>query len=926
MSLRAGLSTGLPLPLSISATPSASVSGSGSGSAFTPLQPHAESEAHQTSLRLENLRRWTTQIQAEVHTLEQRLQRREPGQDAARVGPAPGHVPLLGTSSSRGAAAARAAATAPSSASGSAARGALGPLLPTGLSGGFQALCQQRDSARLTSKLNFACNQTRDPAHLCKPPALDAQRQTLVPSCGTCMKDGDKTLAISWLRELSDPGLRSLNLFCHVHTMMGMSDLGAKLQEKKHKHTIMAMFQRVVESLQRPSQHKELAQQFVSWIRDDLGEGDYATALETKLEHMPLTTRTCAALGYDQGGIPTHDNATERGNATAHAATNKKRGGFSATLQKISTFVAADSLLDHAFADSLRADVWGVQAIKTMQAMESTRVYPCTDRCKKGCVANCAVVINPVACGIEMELALEELNPTFRQVPAGTPAKDAVWDLEKHLLAKKRKVLLVPTATTIRSILDSLPARRMTGQTVDEQFIQQILQEICSDGMPSWVDTFTLLMTLTLEEFMGGTFFGLDDPKPMTLSDVADWMVTFAIMTNEQDPAIVERILSKYERGVPARTSGAYTNGATVDRKLAAELGVWLCRCPGKLLMNVWVQRAANASLPMGRVIPLPADSSELYLADFLKRTSCLHVVLKMIRDGTIKLPRDFETTQVASRGGRPVNFVSGTGRLCEAAASSSGRGRRQDSAATNLQETEKLLATVNIQAGAASGSRADRRVGLADTLTAHTPNAPYRGQRLTKSALQAKISQKRGRGISKRRPHDAEKTRTGKGGASAPSKTQPKLTSRKPATADTSTARTNAVTAHGSQTCRVMSRREQKQPADNSLVQEGADASYAPAPAPAPTAASTSRTTTAAAASVGRRAEKQSALESSGPGPAKRLRSAAPAGVNVDWEEGTAARLWELSATGEQVALLGQPWASEVQVSSSWRPWLMRE
>ena len=136
------------------------------------------------------------------------------------------------------------------------------------------------------------------------------------------------------------------------------------------------MFQRVVESLQRPSQHKELAQQFVSWIRDDLGEGDYATALETKLEHMPLTTRTCAALGYDQGGIPTHDNATERGNATAHAATNKKRGGFSATLQKISTFVAADSLLDHAFADSLRADVWGVQAIKTMQAMESTRVYP----------------------------------------------------------------------------------------------------------------------------------------------------------------------------------------------------------------------------------------------------------------------------------------------------------------------------------------------------------------------------------------------------------------------------------------------------------------------------------------------------------------------------------------------------------------------
>ena len=212
MSLRAGLSTGLPLPLSISATPSASVSGSASGSAFTPLQPHAESEAHQTSLRLESLRRWRTEIQAEMDTLEQRLPIREPGQDAARVGPAPGHVPLLGTSSSRGTAAARAAATAPSSASGSAARGALGPLLPPGLSGGFQALCKQQNGARLSAKLNFACNQTRDPAHLCQPPALDAQRQTLVPSCGTCMKDGDKTLAISWLRELSDPGLRSLNL------------------------------------------------------------------------------------------------------------------------------------------------------------------------------------------------------------------------------------------------------------------------------------------------------------------------------------------------------------------------------------------------------------------------------------------------------------------------------------------------------------------------------------------------------------------------------------------------------------------------------------------------------------------------------------------------------------------------------------------
>jgi len=274
------------------------------------------------------------------------------------------------------------------------------------------------------------------------------------------MKDGDKTLAIAWLRELSNPTLRSLNLFCHVHTMMGMADLGTKLKDKTNKHRIMELFQRIVESWQRPSQHKRVADKFVEWIRHDLDEGAFASALAMKFHHMPLTTRTCAALGYDQGGIPTHDNATERGNATAHAATRKKRGGFGQTLRMVSTFVTQDSLQDHSFADHLRQDVWGVKALQTILQLGSFRVHPCTPRCStQGCNANCEVVINPVECGIEMKLPLEALNDNFRNVPPDTAAKDAVWDLEAHVVKTQRKVVLAHEHQSARRCRISIPRR-----------------------------------------------------------------------------------------------------------------------------------------------------------------------------------------------------------------------------------------------------------------------------------------------------------------------------------------------------------------------------------------------------------------------------------------------------------------------------------
>jgi hypothetical protein len=487
---------------------------------------------------------------------------------------------------------ARDPSTARSSGGGSAVRRAVPPppALPPGLSGGFRALCAQKDGSGVTSRLNFEFNRTRTGVHLINPPPVDTPRQDMVPSCGTCMKDGDKTLAIAWLRELSNPTLRSLNLFCHVHTMMGMADLGTKLKDKTNKHRIMELFQRIVESWQRPSQHKRVADKFVEWIRHDLDEGAFASALAMKFHHMPLTTRTCAALGYDQGGIPTHDNATERGNATAHAATRKKRGGFGQTLRMVSTFVTQDSLLDHSFADNLRQDVWGVKALQTILQLGSFRVHPCTNRCSThGCNANCEVVINPVECGIEMKLPLEALNDNFRNVPPDTAAKDAVWDLEAHVVKMQRKVVLVPTATTLASILSTMPARRAGQKPIDEDLIRDLLQQPCSDGMPSWVDTFALLMDLTLDEFMEGTHFKLENPKPMSMEDVADWMVAFSIMTNETDPAIVERILSKYERGVPSTATGAYRQGATVDRTLAARIGVWLCRCPGDAIIDARV-------------------------------------------------------------------------------------------------------------------------------------------------------------------------------------------------------------------------------------------------------------------------------------------------------------------------------------------------
>ena len=260
-----------------------------------------------------------------------------------------------------------------------------------------------------------------------------------------------------------------------------------------------------------------------------------------------------------------------------------------------------------------------------------------------------------------------------------------------------------------------------------------------------------------------------------------------------------------------------------------------------------------------------------------------MHVVLKMILDGTLKLPGSFDTTRVQAVRGRPAHFVSGTGRVVDRAAASSSRSGQELSDQSNFQLTQQVLTTINLHAGAASGSRGDRRVGMGDSITAHSRNAPFRGQRSSKGSALARASKKKGKGLFKTPSSGRKQKGLGPG---APLRRVRREASKHQSTKTAREApKTDSVRA--ARVAGRISRSSQQEPR-----------------------ASASRRNSIPSGPPAKSATTQESLH-------KRTRSQPPAGESVPWEPRGADFLLHSTTSANKVSLLAPPWASQKQVRS---------
>ena len=177
------------------------------------------------------------------------------------------------------------------------------------------------------------------------------------------------------------------------------------------------------------------------------------------------------------------------------------------------------------------------------------------------------VCLNPVDCAIKIPgFKLDVFDESLRAVTGST----RLWDINTDLRKERRDVLLVPTQRLLSQVL--MEHGTVRGAHLHQPHaIKAFLTQNCSDGSASWVEKFCQVIQNAEKASVD---------YRLNFDTLAEWSTSWAILVPVTDPAQQAYYVQRFRRGIAAKSSGAWNNGAVMHEDMIRREGLMRCSKP----------------------------------------------------------------------------------------------------------------------------------------------------------------------------------------------------------------------------------------------------------------------------------------------------------------------------------------------------------
>lgn len=203
---------------------------------------------------------------------------------------------------------------------------------------------------------------------------------------------------------------------------------------------------------------------------------------------------------------------------------------------------------------------------------------------------------------------------------------DRVLDFKQSMRSAPLRCIVMPTFKTMQTVINNYPEVFQAHKDMTSAERVMLIKDFLSSPTkkpkagPSWLASFLGCHNV-------GSNLALED---MTLTEWYDLVHSFALMPPLTDQDAVARYLGRLEKGIPIRDKGSTRlgNGCQVHWGKVPATGIYYCLCPDHLLRGI-----------------------------------CLHVMLWLVSNAIISLPRKWSAETIAgpSIKGRDRHYVDGS-------------------------------------------------------------------------------------------------------------------------------------------------------------------------------------------------------------------------------------------------------------------------
>ena len=429
------------------------------------------------------------------------------------------------------------------------------------------------------------------------------------------VQDGSLALRKSVRAELCDrsrPSDRTLDVACTAHIRIHMQKNKSTIEDTLHA-TAAQLYKQATEDVHDldlycpvPSGFGPACALMLQDWREEYNMHTFANRTEAYIQHIGgFTGRSFANLAWTWGA-PSTNNTTERSHRGAHDHVQALQVG-AGHIQALANMMFTESSLDLDMKNDLRPDVWNAKVFENLHRFSNYMLYP-----ERG---GDSPIINPVAAAVSLSVPIELFD---KHAPASEPPIRRV----------STTVLLVPSALTLKQLTELTGVLKSDGSFVltNAADVRKALQAQCEDGRCSWVQDMKALLS-DPARFISAKQKAAAQESPKeryTFGCFIQQCCAFAVLVPVTDKSEIERLVRRWERGIPTHAHGVLSNGAQMNRELIGTLGfIYRCLCQG-----------------------------------FLHRGSCVHVLQWMVSAEVMTPPACFCATRLGhARVGRPSGY-----------------------------------------------------------------------------------------------------------------------------------------------------------------------------------------------------------------------------------------------------------------------------
>ena len=346
---------------------------------------------------------------------------------------------------------------------------------------------------------------------------------------------------------------------CYAHVKMHSDKFIGKLKHGGHRPNVEEDLRKLQSCSIQPSGVATLTRlMLLKW--NDMGECDYADAMSSYFVRGHGAGVRAVTNIQHQAGDPSDANGTEGRHMHCHRVLFTRSAGAQ-HLQKVADMISDESSQQVELRDEIHKDLWNRDFFDQMRAFMSLQF--CTG--PAGSRPN--VCLNPVDCAIKIPgFKLDVFDESLRAVTGST----RLWDIKTDLRKEGRDVVLVPTQRLLSQVL--MEHGTVRGANLHQPHaIKAFLTQNCSDGSASWVEKFCQVIQNAEKASVD---YGLN------FDTLAEWSTSWAILVPVTDPAQQAYYVQRFRRGIAAKSSGAWNNGAVMHEDMIRSEGLMRCSQP----------------------------------------------------------------------------------------------------------------------------------------------------------------------------------------------------------------------------------------------------------------------------------------------------------------------------------------------------------